>query len=150
MSEDALAAARATLHRRAFADQPPRPWTAAEFQTLAATPGVVVVEAEAGFLVARLIGDEAEVLTLAIDPSRQRQGHGRALLAEAEARLKQAGCARILLEVAEDNAPARALYTAAGYRPVGRRKDYYASPRGPRVSAEVLAKTLLPGTATAP
>jgi ribosomal-protein-alanine N-acetyltransferase len=52
-----------------------------------------------------------------------------------------AGAARMLLEVAEDNAAARALYAAAGFAPAGRRPRYYPDGR----DALLLAAILPPG-----
>lgn len=74
-----------------------------------------------GFILCQLMGDEAEILTFCVAPDRQRQGVGRALMAAAV----QGLAATLFLEVAEDNHPARALYEAAGFRQVGRRRGYY-------------------------
>jgi len=38
------------------------------------------------------------------------------------------GVQQVFLEVRESNAPARALYTAQGFKEVGRRKQYYRRP----------------------
>ena len=52
------------------------------------------------------------------------------------------GASSAALEVAATNAPARALYQAAGYREVGMRKAYYRTPVGPRIDAIVMKKDL--------
>lgn len=52
---------------------------------------------------------------LAVLPSHQRQGIGRALLREAERHAKKRGCVKLTLEVREDNARARALYGSFGF-----------------------------------
>ena len=62
----------------------------------------------------------------------------------------QAGAVRLFLEVAEDNAAARALYDRAGFRPIGRRKAYYARPDGGRTDALVLGRDLAMNPDTAP
>lgn len=65
--------------------------------------------------------DEAELLNLAVDPDWRRRGVGAALLHAL------IGAARgdIFLEVAEPNAAAIALYTAAGWEAISLRRDYY-------------------------
>jgi [ribosomal protein S18]-alanine N-acetyltransferase len=79
----------------------------------------------AGFALMRVAADEAEVIAIGVRPAQQRRGVGRVLLEEIVARAARAGAARLFLEVAEDNAPARALYAAAGFAQVGRRPNYY-------------------------
>jgi ribosomal protein S18 acetylase RimI-like enzyme len=53
---------------------------------------------------------------LAVLPTFRGRGVGRALLAAAEARAVARGCAKLTLEVREDNARARGLYQAHGFR----------------------------------
>ena len=48
----------------------------------------------------------------------------RELLAEARA----AGAASVILEVRESNRPALRLYESIGFKPEGRRKNYYQDP----------------------
>ena len=76
-------------------------------------------------ILARVAADEAEVLTLAVDPAVQRHGFGRALLGQALATARQRGASAIFLEVASGNGPGRALYAAAGFVTVGHRRGYY-------------------------
>jgi ribosomal protein S18 acetylase RimI-like enzyme len=52
---------------------------------------------------------------LAVLPSHQRRGIGRALLASAEARARARGCAKLTLEVLETNHDARRLYESCGF-----------------------------------
>lgn len=67
---------------------------------------------------------EAEVHTIGVDPTLQRQGIGglllRHLLAEADTHR-----ATTFLEVRTDNEPAIALYQAHGFDIVGLRRRYY-------------------------
>lgn len=130
----------ARIHAAAFAV--PRPWSAAEIAALLEAPGAILIARPGGFALIRVAAGEAELLTLAVAPPARRRGLGRALLAEAEARAAAAGAAELLLEVAEDNAAARALYAAAGYLPAGRRRGYFALPGGGRVDALVLRRAL--------
>ncbi|RKF14234.1 GNAT family N-acetyltransferase [Roseovarius spongiae] len=136
----------ARLHARAFAGQG-RGWREAEFAELIASDAVTWAGDARAFGLSRLIADEAELLTLATDPDHRRQGLARQVLGRLEASLRARRAARHVLEVAEDNGGARALYAAAGYAIVARRAGYYF--RGARrVDALVLAKTLTgPGAA---
>jgi len=83
----------------------------------------------AGYLLARTIAGEGEVLTLGVHPDYRRAGLGRALLAAGIARMVEAGARVVFLEVRESNRAARALYESAGFRPAGVRPHYYRRPR---------------------
>ena len=131
------AAALAALHALAFA--PAERWDAAAFAVQLALPGVVgFVLADAGFVLARVAADEAEILTLAVVPAARRAGLGAALLRAAETAAHAAGGTKMFLEVAPGNTAARALYGAAGYAEAGRRRRYYAD----GADALVLARPL--------
>ena len=68
---------------------------------------------------------EAEILQLAVDPSRRRQGLGIRLLREALAAITRAGAHVAWLEVRTSNLEARRLYQRAGFLEVGSRPRYY-------------------------
>lgn len=53
----------------------------------------------------------------AVAPAYRGRGIGRALLAAVEEVARAAGCCKITLEVLAGNAPAQALYAAAGFAP---------------------------------
>ena len=134
----------AAIHRAAFGAE--KGWSAATLAAHADHPGAVLElappEDPAAFALLRVTLDEAEVLTLATDPSRRREGLARAALTRALDRARARGAARVLLEVAENNAPARALYDRLGFRTVATRKDYYRTPDGSRTTALVMARDL--------
>ena len=134
MTPDRLAA----LHARCFTR--PRPWTVAEFANLLASPHAFLLTRPDGFLLGRLVVDEAEVLTLAVAPQSRRQGTARDLMDDFAATSRDRGATRAFLEVAGDNAPAQALYHGTGWRESGRRRRYY----GPDLDAIVMALTLEP------
>ncbi len=92
-----------------------------------------------GLALVRRLGEEAELLDLGVVPEARRQGLGRALLDAALGRLAETGTRVLHLEVAEDNAPARALYAAAGFAETGRRPGYYAHGAAARLLARPLA-----------
>ena len=61
-------------------------------------------------------------------PETRRRGIGRALLRAVFAETERRSGASIVLEVAADNAAARAFYAGLGFLPVGRRPRYYSRP----------------------
>lgn len=130
----------AALHARVFTLPPP--WSEDAFARSLAQPGVAALCLPSGFGLVRVIGDEAEILTLAVAPESRRQGHGRALLAAMEAHAGAAGASRIFLEVAAGNTAARALYEGAGYREVGLRRAYFTGSEGWRDDAVVMARNM--------
>lgn len=127
--------ALAALHAEAF----DTPWDAASLTALLASPGVFAVEQPDGFILIRVVADEAEILTLAVRPAVRRSGLGGRLVEAAVVRAAALGAERMFLEVAEDNVAARALYARAGFREAGRRRSYYARSDGSREDALILA-----------
>lgn len=123
------------------------PWSAADIAALLASPGAFALAVRSdgevhGFILARAIAGEAEILTLAVDPAVRRKGLASALLEAATAAARAAGAETLFLEVAADNAAALALYERAGFEAAGRRRGYYARKGGPPVDALVLRRTL--------
>ncbi|SER82035.1 ribosomal-protein-alanine N-acetyltransferase [Tranquillimonas rosea] len=133
----------ADLHARTM--RVPAPWSARDFSTLLLMPGVYLEGDATGIALGRTVADEAELLTLAVSPDVQRQGRGRRLLADFEATTRQRGAVILHLEVAADNAAARALYDSAGYEVSGRRPRYYRTPDGTRIDAILMRRTLAAG-----
>ena len=81
-----------------------------------------------GFLVARQIAGEIEILNLAVGRDVRRRGVGSALLRESFAWGKSFGAASALLEVRETNLAALRFYERHGFQIFSRRKQYYISP----------------------
>lgn len=131
------AEALAAIHAEAFA----RGWSAAEFAKLLGNPNAFAfADAEGeGFVLGWAVAGEAEVLTLAVRPRSRRRGLGAALVAAALEAVERAGAHSLHLEVAQDNAPATALYAKLGFVAVGVRRNYY--PDG-GVNAIVMRRTL--------
>lgn len=84
-----------------------------------------------GFAISRVVLDEAELLTIALDPEVRGQRLAAPLLRRQAERLRRAGAASLFLEVAADNTPALALYRGLGFAEIGRRKGYYPAVSGP-------------------
>ena len=78
-----------------------------------------------GYLLATIIDDEAEILSIGVTPDRQRQGVGKRLLQRFFDFGASRNMAKALLEVAEDNVAALELYHDFGFAEFGRRTDYY-------------------------
>jgi ribosomal-protein-alanine acetyltransferase len=132
----------AAIERACFSD----PWTAAgiaETVQFGTARALVAVDSGrvAGYVMARISGEEAEILNLAVLPDDRRRGLARQLLAAGLAALVESGVAEVYLEVRESNAGAIALYQRFGFRPAGLRSDYY---RNPREDALVLRAALIP------
>ena len=111
-----------------------RDWPADDFLAQLGDPTVVLGIALAGeapstslgYVHVRLVGPEAELLNLAVDPAARRTGLGRRLLRWGQAEAAEAGVDRMFLEVRHDNVAALALYRAEGWQQVGIRKRYYS------------------------
>ena len=78
-----------------------------------------------GYLLATIIDNEAEILSIGVSPDSQRQGVGKRLLQCFFDYGASRNMAEAVLEVAEDNVPALGLYRDFGFAEFGRRKDYY-------------------------
>jgi ribosomal-protein-alanine N-acetyltransferase len=94
-----------------------------------------------GFSLYRTVADEAELLLIAVIPSKHRRGIGRLLLDDFMDRARNDGVARVHLEVRDGNS-AVSLYRDAGFSPVGRRRNYYHASDGRRFDAVTLARQL--------
>jgi [ribosomal protein S18]-alanine N-acetyltransferase len=121
--------ALAALERTAFDD----PWTEAQLRDALGWPGAVAIVAEnatglIGYVLGRVITDQAEILSLATAVPHRRRGVGRELLATALDAMVDRGARSAWLEVRVSNRAARAMYQAAGFVVAGRRRDYYRQP----------------------
>ena len=79
----------------------------------------------AGYVVAELHGSQGHIVTLDVLPPVRRSGLGSKLMSAAEEHLRAAGCSRVSLETAVDNAAALAFYKRHGYSVVGTIPRYY-------------------------
>ena len=81
-----------------------------------------------GFIVARRLGEEAEVLNLAVRPETRKKGMGGVLLQAAVEELRHRGVTRIYLEVRGSNTQAKSFYQNHGFAVTGVRPKYYREP----------------------
>ncbi len=139
------AQACAAIQAEAF----PHPWSGSEFETLLAGRDVVAEAAMvkswgqahfAGFVLSRLVLNEAEILTIAVAAKYRRQGIGSALLSAHLATLAARGTKTLFLEVEAGNHAALALYDQFGFQQVGERKAYYRKKDAPNAAALVLRR----------
>ncbi|MGH7583296.1 MAG: ribosomal protein S18-alanine N-acetyltransferase [Gemmatimonadales bacterium] len=138
------AGALAVLERAAFGD----PWSVAQLRNALAGPSAVALVAEqestiVGYVLGRVVVDQAEVLSIATMPDRRRLGIGRRLLDAMLGELARHGAHSVWLEVRESNLAARKLYQDSGFVADGIRRDYY---RQPVEDALVLRRPLGPAS----
>lgn len=107
-----------------------RPWSADAL-------GAETQKDDAVFLTARADGeicgyggfnyvlDEGYIANIAVHPNIRRQGVARRLLTELAARADALDLSFLTLEVRVSNLAAQRLYASAGFREVGRRKNFY-------------------------
>lgn len=109
------------LHKLCF---PHKPWTAQDFADLKKS-GCDIIASQNGFIVYRVVCDEAEIITIGVNPDARRTGIANAMLGIVFGDLKKRVVKHIFLEVAVDNKPAIALYEQNGFVRVGVRPKYY-------------------------
>ena len=108
-------------------------WPPESYAKLASSPGGIFLVCESsthaiGFLAARHIADETEILNIAVHPAFRRQGVASALLLAVFNSFPGSAVSRVFLELRESNLAARALYEHHGFVPAGTRKSYYRDP----------------------
>src|SRR5581483_3685143 len=105
----------AALHAASFR----RGWSEQEVEGLLADRTVLADRAAhgsdvIGFILSRVVDDEAEILSVAVRRSESGRGTGGKLLMRHLSRLAGLGVRAVFLEVEEGNAPALKLYARAG------------------------------------
>lgn len=90
-----------------------------------------------GYVGSQTVLGESDMMNLAVHPDYQRQGIGEALVLALMEGLKAQGSHCLTLEVRASNDPAKHLYEKLGFQVVGRRRNYY---RSPREDADILRK----------
>ena len=111
------------LHKACF---PNKPWSASDFADLKKS-GCDIIASQNGFIVWRVVADEAEIITIGVHPDARKSGIASAMLILVENDVKKRGGEKIFLEVAENNTPARKLYESNGYKQIGIRPKYYGN-----------------------
>lgn len=135
------------LHREAFEPLGERGWTRQDIAGLLASPGgagFLLTErtSDIGMAICRVVADEAELLTVAVDAAHRRRGAARLLLGAVVERVRGDGARTLFLEVGADNPGARALYDSLGFTTAGRRAGYYARHGRPAADAFIMSLNL--------
>ena len=81
-----------------------------------------------GFGVLGLVGDDAEIESLAVSTSWRRRGIARRLCEDLFGWARARGARRASLEVRVSNSAAQALYESLGFHEVATRRGYYRDP----------------------
>jgi ribosomal-protein-alanine N-acetyltransferase len=87
----------------------------------------------------RIVGTDAEVLTIGVIPSARRRKVATTLLGALMAEARSRGGRQVFLEVRVDNLPARRLYQREGFIELGIRRGYYDNGR---VDAVMMGRAL--------
>jgi tRNA threonylcarbamoyladenosine biosynthesis protein TsaB len=122
----------ALLHRACFPDEP---WDGEAMARILGLSGCFGRLAWAGgepcgFVLARDLGDECEILSVGVEPAARGRGIGTRLMAAVLAEARRRDIPSVVLEVAADNEAARRLYAGLGFARVGHRPRYYRRPSG--------------------
>lgn len=136
------------LHGERFA----KPWGDGEFHSLLSQEtvfGFVARQTNAilrkplpGFILARQVAGEAEILTLAVQAKLARAGLGWRLMQAAMREARVRGGESMFLEVDDGNAAALGLYRKLGFEKVGERRGYYRQENGAGSTALVMRRVL--------
>ncbi len=118
-------------------------WTESQCSGILIMPGVWMTLAAregepAGFTIARIVADEAELLLLGVRADARRCGVGTALLRGFREQAAARGARRLHLEMRDGN-DAGAMYSAHGFEQVGRRANYYRGADTRRFDAVTLS-----------
>lgn len=133
------------LHSRLFE----KGWDADGMRRLLEHPACVALVATAvpfdivaGFIIAQLTADEAEILSVGVDKTWQRHGMGRVLVEAMVGLARRKEARRVFLDVAASNHPALELYASLGFTRMGQRKEYYLLPDGRREDALLMVRQI--------
>ncbi len=120
----------AALEKCCFAD----PWSENSVASELENPlslWLVAMDGEklAGYVGSQTVLGESDMMNVAVDGAYRRQGVGKMLIEALVEHLKARESHCLTLEVRASNTPARSLYASLGFSEIGRRKNYYRTPR---------------------
>lgn len=109
------------------------PWSKRSLAASLAVPVSIWLVAESedavtGFIGMVSVAGEAEILDLAVDIPRRRQGIARTLMKAAIDKAAADGSSTVFLDVRVSNIPAVRLYESFGFRVFTIRAGYYSDP----------------------
>jgi len=117
-------------------------WTEWGFRELLGWRGMLALVSEDdgkvnGFIIGRQVAEEAEILNLAVVPTKRRRGEGGALLKAALREFLARQVSRVFLEVRQSNKIAMTFYARHGFSKTGRRAGYYHHPEEAAIVMEI-------------
>ena len=120
----------AALEKICFAD----PWSEKSVASELENPlsyWLVAMDGEklVGYVGSQTVQGETDMMNVAVCPDYRRQGIAEGLILALIAALKARESHCLTLEVRDSNDSARALYEKLGFSEIGRRKNYYRSPK---------------------
>lgn len=136
------------LHARCFE----REWGTADIASILEQNNVIcIVAREVGkpklpplaFVVVRMAADEAEILSIGVDPAQRRTGLATKILGEITRRLHGERTKSLFLEVDVANEPAVNLYKQMRFESIAERPSYYQYDDGAKSAALVMRLDLV-------
>jgi ribosomal-protein-alanine N-acetyltransferase len=123
------------------------PWPQNDIEALLAAPSTIgdgafgsKTDDLQGFILSRQAADEAEVLTIAVQPRKRGRGIAGRLLEANLGVLAAKGVKSLFLEVEAENNAALALYRRFAFEIVGERKSYYRKAGGETALAYIMRR----------
>ena len=121
-------------------------WTSAQCLSALAMPDCRLLIARdeqmvCGFSISRWVLDTEELLMIGVAKERQRQKVGTILLQQTIKLASDENRTHLFLECRDGNRAVE-FYSNIGFKPIGRRKNYYKSPDGIRPDAITMAYAL--------
>ena len=121
-------------------------WTSAQCLSALAIPGCRLLlakdnEAVCGFAMSRWVLDTEELLMIGVAKGRQREKIGTRLLSAVIRLARVESRTQLFLEVRDGNR-AHHFYSDVGFKPIGRRKNYYKGSDGVRPDAITMSYEL--------
>ena len=108
------------------------PWPIEAFQSEMNDPFIYLLAFEGEELVGYVGGmslyETCDLNNIAVLPQHRRRGIAAQLLEAYMEEARVRGAEQMLLEVRESNTPAIGLYERYGFKPYGKRKNYYRNP----------------------
>ena len=94
----------------------------------------------------QVTGEEAEIITLAVESKQRKKGIGLEILKSIIIYLEGLDIKKLFLEVATTNKIALKLYHKVGFITCGFRKGYYGQGTNKKADATVMSYTMVPKT----
>ena len=132
----------ALLHSKCFSNAPP-PYSETSFLNMMLDHNYFFATHKSyAFGIVRFGPSEVELITIAVDPKKRRQGLGNKILTHLVAEIALKKKKAIFLEVNSENTIALRMYKKNGFSQIGLRVGYFNKPDGSNCDAIIMKKTL--------